>query len=215
MAEQIMTRAEAVALGLKFYFTGKLCRKGHDSERISSSAKCKECERIRLSSQEFKELRKRSYREALSKMTPEELHELREKNNKKNRGCYAKNKEENARKKKEYFERNKERIYAYNREYYKKNRQYQTAANSRRRARKSQSESHHTHADIERIFLRQKKRCACCNCALDKFHVDHIFPLALGGSNGVENIQILCPTCNMRKGGKDPFEWARLNGRLL
>lgn len=40
-------------------------------------------------------------------------------------------------------------------------------------------------------------------------------PLARGGGNGIGNIQLLCPPCNLRKGSKDPIKWAQKNGRLL
>lgn len=46
MAEQkIITRAEAVALGLRFYFTGKPCKSGHISIRRVQGV-CLECRRI-------------------------------------------------------------------------------------------------------------------------------------------------------------------------
>ncbi|MFB9263076.1 hypothetical protein ACFFWD_07815 [Bradyrhizobium erythrophlei] len=49
MSEQIITisRNEAHALGLKRYFNGKLCSKGHVAERLVSDRKCLECSRAR------------------------------------------------------------------------------------------------------------------------------------------------------------------------
>lgn len=47
----------------------------------------------------------------------------------------------------------------------------------------------------------------CFICSADitgAFHVDHWMPLALGGEHQPQNIRLLCPTCNVRKGAKHP-----------
>ena len=63
----------------------------------------------------------------------------------------------------------------------------------------------------------QKGKCACCRTSLleVKHHVDHIEPLSRGGANDDGNIQLLCATCNLQKGAKDPIEFMRLKGFLL
>lgn len=44
-------------------------------------------------------------------------------------------------------------------------------------------------------------RYACINCSSsDRLEVDHIIPRALGGSDEIGNLQILCKPCNLRKG---------------
>ena len=70
--------------------------------------------------------------------------------------------------------------------------------------------------DIEQILKQQKHKCAVCKCCIKtKFHVDHIKPIARGGSNDRKNLQILCPPCNMKKGAKDPIDFMQGNGFLL
>lgn len=67
--------------------------------------------------------------------------------------------------------------------------------------------------DIELQLKSQKGRCWHCGCLLgEEWHVDHLIPVARGGSNEPENLVISCPKCNLSKGAKLPQEW---NGRLF
>ena len=59
----------------------------------------------------------------------------------------------------------------------------------------------------------EKLHCWWCGKIIKGgYHVDHIIPLAHGGSNDAENICISCPPCNLSKHDKLPSEW---KGRLL
>lgn len=58
-------------------------------------------------------------------------------------------------------------------------------------------------------LIEQLGLCACCGEQLVNFHVDHIMPLALGGRNIPENIQLLLPVCNRRKSAKHPDVWRK------
>ena len=57
----------------------------------------------------------------------------------------------------------------------------------------------------KRIFLRLGERdgfhCQICKATTD-LTVDHIVPLTKDGPNDLSNLQILCRTCNSRKGSK-------------
>lgn len=85
-----------------------------------------------------------------------------------------------------------------------------------RRAREIGADGQFTKAEIKALFTKQRGKCAYCTKSLRKgYHIDHIVPLAGGGSNWIANIQLLCGPCNVRKGATDPIEFARRNGRLL
>lgn len=71
-------------------------------------------------------------------------------------------------------------------------------------------------ADIGRLAKLQRHRCAVCRVSVRHgFHVDHIIPLARGGSNDPANLQLLCAPCNQSKGAKDPHDFMRSRGFLL
>ena len=63
--------------------------------------------------------------------------------------------------------------------------------------------------DIRALWRSQQKRCAGCSRHLGTlyasppgYHVDHVEALAASGSNSRANIQLLCPSCNLRKGAR-------------
>jgi 5-methylcytosine-specific restriction endonuclease McrA len=49
------------------------------------------------------------------------------------------------------------------------------------------------------VFERDGGRCVECGSAFE-IQYDHVIPVALGGAATVENLQILCATCNRAKG---------------
>lgn len=69
---------------------------------------------------------------------------------------------------------------------------------------------------VVKLLALQRGRCGNCRKKVGgKYHLDHIRAVSLGGKTVVGNMEILCPTCNLRKHAKDQFVWARENGRLL
>jgi hypothetical protein len=52
------------------------------------------------------------------------------------------------------------------------------------------------------VSVRDHGRCVQCGSA-EELHYDHKIPWSKGGANTVNNIQLLCGTCNRRKGADD------------
>lgn len=59
------------------------------------------------------------------------------------------------------------------------------------------------------VFVRAGGRCAYCGnpMTLADFHVDHVWPVALGGSDDPENLACACGPCNQSKGARTPDQW--------
>ena len=59
------------------------------------------------------------------------------------------------------------------------------------------------------LYRSQDGRCMYCGTRqrMDLMDVDHKIPLARGGSDSRRNLQLLCRTCNARKGAKTDREF--------
>lgn len=67
-----------------------------------------------------------------------------------------------------------------------------------------------------KLFKLQKGKCACCKKPLgNKYHLDHIMPLILGGANEDWNIQLLTAACNQQKHVKHPVDFMQSRGFLI
>lgn len=73
------------------------------------------------------------------------------------------------------------------------------------------------------LFFRDKGRCTICQSDLTglyatgkKLAIDHIVPLANGGVNDPTNLQILCQSCNSKKGARssNTKHWVTLYWRI-
>jgi 5-methylcytosine-specific restriction endonuclease McrA len=54
----------------------------------------------------------------------------------------------------------------------------------------------------ERVFARDGRQCRYCGND-ENLQVDHIISRKNGGTHDLENLQVLCRACNLRKSSKD------------
>lgn len=140
----IIGRVEAKAQGLKRYFTGKECKRGHIAERYVSNCACADCEIEKLraayhSDPEKHRERRRQYRMDNPEKEAESLRKYREANREKRSASwqryYADNRESLAEKDKTYREENREAILERQRNWRRKNVARRTSLEAKRRSK--------------------------------------------------------------------------------
>ena len=52
----------------------------------------------------------------------------------------------------------------------------------------------------ERVFARDGRVCQLCGTDEGEMHIDHIIPRKAGGDHSLDNLRVLCKSCNLRKG---------------
>lgn len=60
------------------------------------------------------------------------------------------------------------------------------------------------------VWAKTDGHCWHCKKRLNPFsdfHVDHVMPRSMGGSDLIENLVPSCAACNLSKGAKHPSEW--------
>jgi 5-methylcytosine-specific restriction endonuclease McrA len=98
----------------------------------------------------------------------------------------------------------------------RKNKDKVKMSNAATQAMRRCADGKYTQADVKWLIKIQRCRCAICQKNIkDKYHVDHITPIKLGGTNSKRNLQILCERCNTSKGAKPPHEYMQSVGFLI
>lgn len=63
-------------------------------------------------------------------------------------------------------------------------------------------------SDVVRMLAEQNNTCVACPTNIATCYcVDHVIPLARGGTHWPSNLQLLCGPCNRSKGTKTMAEW--------
>ena len=167
---------------------------------------------------------KRAYLYRWRKENPAKLNAIRDKWNERNpekikeagRVLYLEKRDEKIAYAKKYYEENKEKLAIAKAIWAKNNKDSVNASFHNRRAKKIASGGRLSNGLKSKLFLLQRGKCACCGLPLgDNFHMDHIMPLALGGPNTDDNMQLLRQRCNNQKHSKHPVDFMQSRGFLL
>lgn len=70
---------------------------------------------------------------------------------------------------------------------------------------------------IKHMLIEQSWKCNACKADMKTagYHLDHIVALTRGGEHRDENVQLLCPTCNLRKGKKNFEDFLKVLNHAL
>jgi 5-methylcytosine-specific restriction endonuclease McrA len=217
-----LARKSSMECGDIHYWNGKPCLRGHVGPRQTSNTFCLACralwndgnrEKLRVFRRKWRDgnpEKSIACTKAWATKNPDRVKA-------KARRLHAINKDLYNERSRQWQKENSERFAARSKAWKRANPEKVCAYSSKRRATKLSIGGKYSGEDVKRIRAAQGNKCAYCRVGLKgvKVHIDHITPLSLGGSNGAENIQILCVSCNLSKGALHPVDFAQRIGRLL
>ncbi len=227
---QVVTISEARARGLSRYFTRDACPRGHVAERYVKARTCVICaaskkkvwadknpEKVsaynkRTNAINYSKTARQRYEKFLEWKAdnPQKFREMK-------RADYLRNRDKRRAATKQWRENNLEFARELDRRKRAANPEQYRTYKRNAKARRKNALGSHTGEDVIAIFKAQKGKCAYCRDSLPKagFHVDHIYPIILGGSNNRTNLQVTCAGCNLSKQARDPIVFAREIGMLI
>jgi 5-methylcytosine-specific restriction endonuclease McrA len=119
-----------------------------------------------------------------------------------------KHREELAKKHKVYVRTHMDAAVQRTKRWRQKNKQKTAMYAENRRARRASAPGIVTDKEWQLLFIQQNGLCVYCYSDLNKsVALDHKLPLSRGGSNELDNLQLLCRNCNSRKHTKTHEEF--------
>lgn len=180
---ELISRKEAKAAGLKRYFTGKPCMRGHIDERETRKSMCVQCIY--------------EYRHTPGFMAADRARAAH----------WAANNRARAREKtREWVAKNPTRAAAATKKWKRNHPDLVAAWESiprvRRRGYPDAIVPGITGHDLEPFYAKARR----LSLEGTEHHVDHIIPLSRGGKHHPDNLQVISAVSNMKKGAKLPDE---------
>ncbi len=188
---EIITRKEAKERGLKKYFTGVPCKRGHVCERYVSGHGCIEC--VDVNNHNWRTANPEHYKETLKEYGAK---------------YSAEHKEERKIKRKQYIADNPEKIAETARKYRKSNSHKRVAWQTKRIADQlDRTPPWLTPEQLFEIEMFYKNAADLTKETGIQHHVDHIYPMRGKTASGLHvpwNLQVITKTENLRKSNKLP-----------
>jgi hypothetical protein len=197
---EIISREDAIKLGLTQYYTGKPCKYGHLCSRMVSGRRCVECSKIACRKWHYQNkdkvlLKNKKWEDS----NPDKV-------KKHASDCYKKHKSKRLAGMKEWAHKNPEKIKEIRRKYVDKNKEKARARLAKRRSLKIKATpSWLTEEQLSDIKLAYEVAVELEKKTGIKYHVDHIVPLRGKNVCGLHvpwNLQAIPAEENLRKSNK-------------
>lgn len=223
-----MNRSESKAAGLKRYTSSKICPRNHNSERMVSNGRCVKC----IQEDKFSRRRKipdehKNYMREWHRKNSDHEKKYRIKNKKtisyRSMVWRIKNKDRHAENSRLWRIKNKDRADDNRRKWRSRNRERDGYLAKRWRTNNPEKQkiimfnrncasrgvkAFLNSESFSKMMKSQNYKCVYCDKYVDKeFHIDHKTPVSRGGDSSTENLQILCPKCNLKKSSKTHEEF--------
>lgn len=223
---EVVSKKEARDLGLKKYFTGKMCKHGHVSHRYVSNGHCIKC--TEKSNSEYRKENKElivNYKRKYNKENRKKVSEYQKEYAGKNRESLKEyglnyrnvNKDKLSKQKRDYYKNNKDRILKYSKdnrdkinkrrsEWVKNNPMQHFARCSIRRIELAVGKDRVTRAELELGYTQQefishiesKFKDGMSWDNRSEWHIDHIKPLKAFIDEGVEDLSVINALDNLQ-----------------